>query len=61
LAYAPLATRSVVFLNLLFLLAVIALPITSGLLGTYGDARDVVVLYSGHLAVISGLNASPSL
>jgi uncharacterized membrane protein len=56
-AYAPLATRSVVFLNLLFLLAVIALPITSGLLGTYGDARDVVVLYSGHLAVISGLNA----
>jgi|SRR5208282_6584403 len=56
LAYAPLATRSVVLLNLLFLLSVIALPITSGLLGTYGDARDVVVLYSGHLAVISGLN-----
>ena len=57
LAYEPLATRSIVFLNLLFLLSVIGLPITSGLLGTYGDARDVVVLYSGHLAVTSGLNS----
>ena len=57
LAYEPLATRSVVFLNLLFLLSIIGLPITSGLLGAYGDARDVVVLYSGHLAVMSGLNA----
>ncbi|MGA2314671.1 MAG: TMEM175 family protein [Xanthobacteraceae bacterium] len=56
LAYEPHATRSVVFLNLLFLLSIIALPITSGLFGTYGDARDVVVLYSGHLAVTSGLN-----
>jgi uncharacterized membrane protein len=56
LAYAPLATRSVVYLNLLFLLSIIALPITSGLFGTYGDARDVVVLYCGHLAVTSGLN-----
>ena len=46
-----------VFLNLLFLLSIIGLPITSGLLGAYGDARDVVVLYSGHLAVMSGLNA----
>ena len=57
LAYAPHATRSVVYLNLLFLLSIIALPITTGLYGSYGDARDVVVLYSGHLAVISGLNA----
>jgi len=57
LAYEPLMTRSIVFLNLLFLLSVIALPITSGLLGRYGDARDVVVLYCGHLAVTSGLNA----
>ena len=57
LAYEPLATRSVVFLNLLFLLSVIGLPITSGLLGAYEDAPDVVVLYSGHLAVMSGLNS----
>ncbi len=57
LAYEPLVTRSTVFLNLLFLLSVIVLPITSGLVGTYGDARDVVVLYCGHLAVTSGLNA----
>ncbi len=56
LAYEPHATRSVVFLNLLFLLSVMALPITCGLFGTYGDAPDVVVLYSGHLAVTSGLN-----
>jgi uncharacterized membrane protein len=58
LTYEPLATRSVVYLNLLFLLSIIALPITTGLYGTYGDARDVIVLYSGHLAVISALNAT---
>jgi len=57
LAYEPLATRSVVYLNLLFLLSIVALPITTGLYGTYPDARDVIVLFSGHLAVISALNA----
>jgi len=57
LVYEPLATRSVLYLNLLFLLSVIALPITTGLYGTYGNARDIVVLYSCHLAVMSGLNA----
>ena len=57
LAYEPLATRSVVYLNLLFLLSIIALPITTGLYGTYWDARDVIVLYCGHLAVIGGLHA----
>jgi uncharacterized membrane protein len=57
LTYAPHATRSVVYLNLLFLLSIVALPITTGLYGTYSDAPDVVGLYSGHLAVISGLNA----
>ena len=56
LAYEPLAMRSVVYFNLLFLLSIIALPITTGLYGTYGNARDVVVLYSCHLGVISGLN-----
>jgi uncharacterized membrane protein len=57
LAYEPLATRSVVYLNLLFLVSVIAFPITTVLYGTYGNARDVVIFYSGHLAVMSGLNA----
>jgi len=56
LAYEPLATRFVVYFNLVFLLSIIALPITTGLYGTYGNARDVVVLYSCHLAVMSGLN-----
>jgi uncharacterized membrane protein len=56
LIYEPLATRSVLYFNLLFLLSVIALPITTGLYGTYGNARDIVVLYSCHLAVMSGLN-----
>jgi uncharacterized membrane protein len=57
LAYEPLASRWVVYLNLLFLLSVIVLPVTAGLYGMFGNARDVVVLYSGHLAVMSGLNA----
>jgi uncharacterized membrane protein len=56
LAFEPLATRSVVYLNLLFLLSIIALPITTGLYGTHGNARDIVVLYSSHLAVMSALN-----
>ena len=56
LVYEPLAVRSVVYLNLLFLLSIIALPITTGLYGTYGNAPDIVVLYSCHLGVISGLN-----
>ncbi len=56
LAYAPLASRWVIYCNLLFLLSVIALPITTGLYATYSDARDVVMLYSAHLAVISCLN-----
>jgi len=57
LVYAPLATRFVVYFNLMFLLSVVALPITTGLYGMYGNARDVVVLYSCHLAAMSGLNA----
>jgi uncharacterized membrane protein len=56
LIYEPHAIRSVVYLNLLFLLSIIALPITTGLYGTYGSARDIVVLYSCNLAVMSGLN-----
>jgi uncharacterized membrane protein len=57
LAYEPHARRSIVYLNLLFLLSIVALPITAGLYGTYGSARDIVVLYSCHLALIGVLNA----
>jgi len=57
LAYAPHANRWAIYCNLLFLLSVVALPITTGLYATYMfDARDVVVLYCGHLAVMSCLN-----
>jgi uncharacterized membrane protein len=56
LAYAPHASRPVVILNLVFLLAIILLPATTGLYGTYWDVRDVVVLYGGHLMLISALN-----
>jgi uncharacterized membrane protein len=56
LAYQPHATRPVLYLNLFFLLLIILLPVTTGLYGTYGNTRDIVVLYSCHLTVLSGLN-----
>jgi uncharacterized membrane protein len=57
LAYQPHATRPVVYLNLLFLLAIILLPVTTGLYGTYGNARDIIVLYSYHLTALAGLSS----
>lgn len=56
LAYQPQATRPVLYLNLLFLLLIVLLPVTTGLYGTYGNTRDIVVLYSCHLTVLSGVN-----
>jgi len=56
LAYQPHATRPVLYLNLLFLLLVILLPVTTGLYGTYGNARDIVVLYCCHLTALAGSN-----
>lgn len=56
LAYQPHATRLVLYLNLLFLLFIIALPVTSGLYGNYDTAPDVVVLYSCHLTVLAAFN-----
>lgn len=56
LAYAPHAGRPVVILNLVFLLAIILLPATTGLYGTYMDARDIVILYGAHLMLTSALN-----
>jgi TMEM175 potassium channel family protein len=56
LAYQPHATRPVLYLNLLFLLSIILLPVTSGLYGTYGNTRDIVVIYCCHLTVLAGSN-----
>jgi uncharacterized membrane protein len=56
LAYQPHATRPVLYLNLLFLLLVVLLPVTTGLYGTYGNTRDIVVLYSCHLTVLAVSN-----
>lgn len=57
LAYLPYATRPVVYLNLLFLLVVILLPVTTGLYGTYNNARDIIVLYSCHLTALAALSS----
>ena len=43
--YQPHATRPVLYLNLLFLLLIILLPVTTGLYGSYGNTGDIVVLY----------------
>jgi uncharacterized membrane protein len=56
LAYQTHATRPVLYLNFLFLLSIVVLPVTCGLLGSYGNSRDIVVLYSCHLTVLAGLN-----
>jgi uncharacterized membrane protein len=56
LAYAPEANRLAVMLNLLFLLSIILLPVTTGLYGSYPDASDIIALYGLHLTLISVLN-----
>jgi uncharacterized membrane protein len=56
LAYQTHATRPVLYLNFLFLLSIVVLPVTCGLLGSYGNSRNIVVLYSCHLTVLAGLN-----
>jgi uncharacterized membrane protein len=58
LVAAPEAARGTVFLNLIFLLSIIVLPATNGLLGTYGTSSGVVaVIYGAHLTLIAALNA----
>lgn len=56
LAVAPEAGRGVVFLNLLFLLSIIILPVTNGLYGSYRFDGVVAVIYGMHLATIATLN-----
>ena len=57
LAVAPEASRSVVFLNLLFLLSIIILPVTNGLYGSYRLDGVVAIVYGIHLTIIAMLNA----
>src|SRR6267378_2080721 len=56
LAVAPEGSRGVVFLNLVFLLSIIILPVTNGLYGSYRlDSVDAVT-YGIHLVTIATLN-----
>ncbi len=56
LAYAPEAGRPAVIVNLVFLLSIILLPVTTGLYGSYPNAGDITTLYAVHLTLISALN-----
>ena len=58
LARQPYAGRNVVFLNLLFLLSIILLPVTNGLDGSYGESHAVAVLFGLHLTAIAGFNST---
>jgi uncharacterized membrane protein len=57
LAVAPEGSRGVVFLNLVFLLSIIILPVTNGLYGSYRLDSVVAVIYGIHLTTIATLNA----
>ena len=57
LSVAPEGSRGVVFLNLVFLLSIIILPVTNGLYGAYRLDSVVGVVYGVHLVAIAVLNA----
>jgi uncharacterized membrane protein len=57
LAVAPERSRGEVFLNLIFLLSIIILPVTNGLYGTYRLDSVVAVIYGVHLTFVATLNA----
>jgi uncharacterized membrane protein len=57
LAEAPEGSRGVVFLNLIFLLSIILLPVTNGLYGAYRLDGVLAVLYGFHLTLIAAVNA----
>lgn len=56
MAYAPDGSRIEVLVNLLFLLSIILLPVTTGLYGSYMDAADVTTMYGFNLTLIATLN-----
>src|SRR5215212_2358498 len=57
LSFAPEGTRGEVFLNVIFLLSIVMLPVTNGLYGVYRLDSVVAVSYGFHLTVIADLNA----
>jgi uncharacterized membrane protein len=57
LTFEPEASRGVVFLNLMFLLSIVLLPVTNGLYGVYRFDSVVAASYGVHLMIIAGLNA----
>jgi uncharacterized membrane protein len=57
LAVAPEGSRGEVFLNLVFLLSIIVLPVTNGLYGAYRFDGVVAVIYGIHLTFIATVNA----
>jgi uncharacterized membrane protein len=50
------SSRPLLWLNLLFLLFVAFLPFSVALLGRYGDAREIAILYGLNLLIIGTLN-----
>jgi uncharacterized membrane protein len=56
LVYAEDGTRLAFIGNLLFLLFIVALPLSTGLYGRYPNAPDIIALFALHLAAISLLN-----
>ncbi len=56
LVYEPEGTRLAVVGNLIFLLSIVALPLSTGLYGRYPGAPDVIALFALHLALISVFN-----
>jgi TMEM175 potassium channel family protein len=56
LVYAPEGTRLAVVGNLMFLLSIVALPLSTGLYGRYPNAPDIIALFAIHLAAISSFN-----
>jgi uncharacterized membrane protein len=57
LTFAPEGSRGEVFLNLIFLLSIVMLPVTNGLYGAYRLDSVIAASYGLHLTVIAGLNA----
>lgn len=57
LTFALEGGRGEVFLNLIFLLSIVMLPVTNGLYGLYRLDSVVAVTYGLHLTVIASLNA----
>lgn len=57
LTFAPEGSRGEVFLNLIFLLSIVMLPVTNGLYGVYRLDSVVALTYGFHLTVIAVLNA----